>query len=191
MSLKVLIGAALAASLASSAAEVYKEVKSSISENANLVSNMDSQPNPQLQPPQLQPQMQQSTTEYEFERAKEGFCEYCGGIIPLDRGYLRCPHCGHAITQKVVRQVVVRQKTSTESLGRPVYAKPQAPVYTPGAYYCMCYNCNSTLRYTAKDIYRRPGANKAVKAKGFQGHTGEVRCPRCGVYLPHYEANWK
>ncbi len=56
--------------------------------------------------------------------------------------------------------------------------------------YCFpCYRCGATIHYGTKDILRSPGANKVVKAAGFKGHTGEVKCICCGAYLPHYENN--
>ena len=57
------------------------------------------------------------------------------------------------------------------------------------SYGLKCYNCGAEFKYEATDIHRNPMANIAVKKHGFTGHTGEVRCPACGTFLPHYETN--
>ena len=56
-------------------------------------------------------------------------------------------------------------------------------------YGIKCYNCGAEFTYLQNEIHRNPMANRAVISHGFTGHTGEVRCPGCGTFLPHYETN--
>lgn len=118
---------------------------------------------------------------------QSGFCEYCGCLIYLDGKVVSCPHCGAGI-QGIKPRMVRRQQP-------PLPQQPQQAYYTAppqvSGYYTQCYNCGVQVRYVVSNIIRSPGANRAVRAKGFTGHTGEVKCPRCGVFLPHYESNWR
>ena len=109
------------------------------------------------------------------------FCVYCGGMIVLSQGNVKCPHCGSPIQ---------RASLEAEKLVQMEQPVPKGPPQNSG-YYIDCYSCRTTIRYVISDVIRSPGANKAVKKQGFRGHTGEVQCPRCGVYLPHFESNWK
>lgn len=58
-----------------------------------------------------------------------------------------------------------------------------------GKYQIKCYNCGSILTYDARDVHRNPGANKIVANHGFVGYDGEIRCPNCHTWLPHYLRN--
>jgi len=107
---------------------------------------------------------------------EERYCEYCDGLIPTDRQYISCPRCGAPIlrsTRKVQQEMPV-----------------QAPPVRKSGYYVQCDGCHNTIRYVGADICRSPVANKAVKSRGYSGHTGEVKCPSCGIFLPHYETNY-
>ena len=55
-----------------------------------------------------------------------------------------------------------------------------------GVYQTRCYHCRSILTYQERDVHRNPGANRVVSRHGFYGYTGEVRCPNCHTWLPHY-----
>lgn len=68
--------------------------------------------------------------------------------------------------------------------------------YTPGninpntVYYGICcFHCGCNIKYTAADVHHQPWLNKIVKGHGFTGHTGEIHCPGCGTWLPHFEQN--
>lgn len=58
-----------------------------------------------------------------------------------------------------------------------------------GQYQIRCYHCRSILTYQERDVHRNPGANRILQNHGFVGYTGEIRCPNCHTWLPHYPAN--
>ena len=103
------------------------------------------------------------------------YCEYCEGIYYLGKDTV-CPHCGAPITRNAAAEIK--------------NGSAKADMKRVSGYYYTCYNCGSSIRYTEKDICRNPIANRAVRAQGFSDYSGEVKCPKCGAFLPHFEANW-
>lgn len=178
MAIGVVVGLAAAVSaVVAGSIQAAKESKDEVNiENSNIVINMpDSTTNNQ----NLQTDnggTAYTETARDYQRI---ICIYCDGMIILEPGRIKCPHCSAPI-RRIPPAPVVRQKP----VSKPV-------VKDTSGYYVNCYNCSSRIKYTKKDIYRNPSANKAVKKRGFTGHTGEVKCPNCGVYLPHFESNWK
>ena len=213
MAIGILIGAAVASKLVQTAVNEFQNIKtgqqetnlnigsvaqSAISEINKWASGFQEQQQASQQTPVAPPVRE----EYEYVDTGERYCEYCNGLIILSQGYTNCPHCGAAIRKANARvvlkkkiQIHVQQPVQPQmQLQQQYYAQPtQQPVnyMQSGAYYVGCQHCRTTVRYTAADIHRKPSANQAVKSSGFKGHTGEVRCPRCGSWLPHYESNWR
>ena len=212
MAIGILIGAAVASKLVKTAVNEYQNIRtgqqgtnlnigsvaqSTISEINKWASGFQEHQQQYPQTPVAAPVRE----EYEYADTGERYCEYCNGLIILSQGYTNCPHCGAAIRKANARvvlkkkvQIQVQQQYYSQPAQQQYYAQPvQQPVnYMPsGAYYVGCQNCRTTVRYTAADIHRKPSANQAVRSSGFKGHTGEVRCPRCGSWLPHYESNWR
>lgn len=197
MALGVLIGAAVASRVAKSAYNMYQAAKAANPESGITLDSVRESAVNKLnkifgeekdsnagKANAVQNSSPAVCTEYEFEQAKEIFCEYCDGMIVLGQGVTNCPHCGGTIRKGQTRLVVKRQIQRTQQVR---VAQPQ---HVPG-YYFICYNCGTNVRYVAADILRSPSANRVVKERGYRGHTGEVRCPRCGAFLPHYENNWR
>lgn len=56
-------------------------------------------------------------------------------------------------------------------------------------YRTVCFHCEADFLYNETDIHRNPWLRSRVQSHGFQNFTGEVRCPNCGTFLPHYEQN--
>ena len=109
-------------------------------------------------------------------------CEFCNSVIELKRGVTFCCNCGAPLR---INQLTQRNPYSQGSNYNRLYDQRQHAVL----YSFKCYRCGTIVRYTEADIHRSPRANRAVAAAGFRGHTGEVRCIKCGTLLPHYESN--
>ncbi|MBR3244400.1 MAG: hypothetical protein IKF90_17195 [Parasporobacterium sp.] len=56
-------------------------------------------------------------------------------------------------------------------------------------YRTICFNCHADFVYQEKDVHHNHWLNVRVKSRGFRDFTGEVRCPSCGTFLPHYVQN--
>ena len=56
-------------------------------------------------------------------------------------------------------------------------------------YRTVCFHCEADFIYNATNIHRNHWLNNRVRSHGFRDFTGEVRCPNCGTFLPHYEQN--
>ena len=110
------------------------------------------------------------------------YCEYCGSEIELTPGVSTCCHCGAPlrINPNTRQNPNYQGQNYNNSFGQ----RQQNPFYS-----FTCYRCGTKVRYTKANIIRSPGANRAVSAAGFRGHTGEVRCVKCGTLLPHFETN--
>ena len=52
-----------------------------------------------------------------------------------------------------------------------------------------CFNCGADVLYKDNEIHRNPGLRMVVSNHGFSGFSGEVHCPSCGTWLPHFDAN--
>ena len=57
------------------------------------------------------------------------------------------------------------------------------------SYRTVCFHCKADFIYYDTDIHRNHWLNNRVRSHGFTGFTGEVRCPACGTFLPHYDQN--
>lgn len=182
MALSKIIGAVIASEALSTAAMA---IAAGISEAHKNAQNNQAQ--------EIAPVIQKSVVEPVVEPVAPpnyAFCDYCDGLISLDKGYSVCPHCGAPIARNTKFVAHSAQPAQNVQLAQNVQPQKVTPIYRSG-YYVDCDNCNTNIRYVQSDILRSPSANKAVKARGFRGHTGEVKCPRCGTFLPHYESNWK
>lgn len=56
-------------------------------------------------------------------------------------------------------------------------------------YLIKCFNCGADVLYAENEIHRNPGLRMVVSKHGFNGFTGEIHCPSCGTWLPHYDTN--
>ena len=107
-------------------------------------------------------------------------CDYCGGVNELRYGVTTCCNCGAPL--RVKQQAQQAPNNSGSNYYAPGYQRQQSLWYS-----FPCYRCAATVRYTSTDVFRSPISNQAVIDAGFHGHTGEIRCGRCGAYLPHFE----
>lgn len=53
----------------------------------------------------------------------------------------------------------------------------------------VCFNCKADFAYRIEDVHHNHWLNNRVRSHGFRGFDGEVRCPGCGTFLPHYNQN--
>ena len=178
MAIGVIIGIAAAAT-AAAAGKAVKTVKESGGDinigNNQFIFNLPGSRNSDSDEKKADLSAASSGAGSELQRI---VCVYCDGMIVLENGRIKCPHCSAPIRRIPPRREVIKQKIIE-------------PAMNISGYYVDCYNCNTKVRYTKTDIYRSPSANRIVKARGFRGHTGEVKCPRCGSFLPHFESNWR
>lgn len=56
-------------------------------------------------------------------------------------------------------------------------------------YRTVCFHCKADFLYDTSNIHRNYWLSSRVRSHGFSNFTGEVRCPACGTFLPHYEQN--
>jgi len=56
-------------------------------------------------------------------------------------------------------------------------------------YYTKCFHCGAGFIYKKNEVHRNAALNRVVGRHGYTGYTGEVHCPGCGTWLPHYEQN--
>lgn len=56
-------------------------------------------------------------------------------------------------------------------------------------YRFVCFNCGAEVVYKKNEIHRNPGLSRVVRNHGYEGFTGEIHCPSCGTWLPHYDQN--
>lgn len=72
--------------------------------------------------------------------------------------------------------------------------KIMSEVVNPGQisvpkYHFICFHCNADVVYNKNEIHRNPALARVVRNHGYQGFTGEIHCPSCGTWLPHYDQN--
>ena len=96
-----------------------------------------------------------------------------------------CSNCGHELADGAN----FCNECGTRVLGGPgMEVTGQPEVYTI-KYITQCYHCGAEIKYSDGNIHRNPVANRAVSRHGFKGYIGEIRCPSCGTWLPHYSEN--
>ncbi len=192
MALGLIIGAAVATKIAKevrsayrSAQEDVRELERERNETSSRSDSISRIVRSFVNSPEESTTYEERTEYTQYNVKKEDmylFCEYCDGIIYLANSPLTCPHCGAPISRHKTFYDRVEKKTER-------IVKQEIPRLS--GYYFTCPKCYKEVRYVASDIYRSPSANKKVKAQGYTGHTGEVRCPKCSNFLPHYESNWR
>ena len=56
-------------------------------------------------------------------------------------------------------------------------------------YRTVCFHCKADFTYQDPEVHHNHWLNNRVRSHGFRGFDGEVRCPACGTFLPHYLQN--
>ncbi len=64
-----------------------------------------------------------------------------------------------------------------------------APENDKPVYRTVCFHCNTDFTYQYHEVHHNHWLNNRVRSHGFRDFEGEIRCPNCGTFLPHYMQN--
>lgn len=78
------------------------------------------------------------------------------------------------------------RRRKMEIINGPDYSQPFG---NGNVYRTICFHCKADFTYRDSDVHHNHWLNNRVRSHGFRGFDGEVRCPACGTFLPHYVQN--